>query len=289
MHSYYKAIGFSGSHSKSLVRGIINKAVSEYSENNHEDVKGKLIEIFVMVSENVGLTIHGEFLEDNSFEIEYSYPFLKPKIYEYYSDITIEKNVSNYSFSASCDNPSIGINIIFYLQNTLSYVNSTASNLVSSKVGLSGLSLSGKILMPNTRPEEFEKSYVESKVVRNNLIMDAKNGDEEAIENLTLEDLNMYTKLSKRIQYEDVLTIVDTSFMPYGIECDCYSIIGKIIDFETCSNRITGEELINFTLECNDVNVSVLINKKDLLGEPKVGRRFKGNIWLQGNIKFVEA
>jgi hypothetical protein len=28
------------------------------------------------------------------------------------------------------------------------------------------------------------------------------------------------------------------------------------------------------------------MNKKDLLGEPAVGRRFKGNIWLQGMIDF---
>jgi hypothetical protein len=26
------------------------------------------------------------------------------------------------------------------------------------------------------------------------------------------------------------------------------------------------------------------INEKDLLGEPEVGRRFKGNVWMQGTV-----
>jgi hypothetical protein len=37
---------------------------------------------------------------------------------------------------------------------------------------------------------------------------------------------------------------------------------------------------------CNDILFSVCINQKDLLGEPEVGRRFKGNIWMQGSVKY---
>lgn len=289
MHSYYRTIGFSGSQSKNIIRNIINKAIKEYIENNDDDIKGKLIEIYVMFDDEIGLTIHGEFLENKNFEVEYSFPFLKPQIYEVYQEIAIEKNVANYSFSASCDNPAAGISVIFYLQNALSYVNLITRFSSTAKVGLAALSLKGKIIMPNSRPEEYDKIYVESKKIRNNMINEAKNGNEEAMENLTLEEMNLYSKISKRIVHEDVLTIVDTSFMPYGIECDCYSVIGKILEIKECSNRITAESLYNFTIECNDVIMNVLINKKDLLGEPRVGRRFKGNIWLQGNIKFVDA
>lgn len=42
------------------------------------------------------------------------------------------------------------------------------------------------------------------------------------------------------------------------------------------------------TLECNDMDLDICINEKDLLGEPDVGRRFKGVIWLQGNINFPD-
>ena len=32
--------------------------------------------------------------------------------------------------------------------------------------------------------------------------------------------------------------------------------------------------------------MTVAINQAHLLGEPAVGRRFKGQIWLQGSVKF---
>ena len=42
------------------------------------------------------------------------------------------------------------------------------------------------------------------------------------------------------------------------------------------------------TIECNDILFNVGINKKDLLGEPAVGRRFKGQIWMMGKVNFKE-
>ena len=86
--------------------------------------------------------------------------------------------------------------------------------------------------------------------------------------------------------YEDVLSIVDSYFMPYGMECDQYQILGTILFFTKVSNNMTKESLYQMTIECNGLTFDICINEKDLLGEPDVGRRFKGNIWLQGNINF---
>ena len=44
--------------------------------------------------------------------------------------------------------------------------------------------------------------------------------------------------------------------------------------------------IYNLTLDCNDMVFHVIINKQDLLGEPKTGRRFKGQVWMQGTVKF---
>ena len=46
------------------------------------------------------------------------------------------------------------------------------------------------------------------------------------------------------------------------------------------------EELYLLVIESNDVVFEVCINKNNLLGEPLVGRRFKGTIWLQGTVNF---
>lgn len=53
-------------------------------------------------------------------------------------------------------------------------------------------------------------------------------------------------------------------------------------------NRMTQEEVIFMTLECNEIIIEVCINREDLFGEPAVGRRFKGVVWLQGFIEFPE-
>ena len=59
------------------------------------------------------------------------------------------------------------------------------------------------------------------------LLNAARSGDQTAIETLTLDDIDMYSQVSRRLANEDVFSIVDTYFMPYGIECDLYSIMGK--------------------------------------------------------------
>ena len=74
--------------------------------------------------------------------------------------------------------------------------------------------------------------------------------------------------------------------MPSGIECDQYSILGEIKDVALKKNRITGEEIYDMMLECNDLYFRVGINKMDLLGEPAMGRRFKGKIWMMGTANF---
>ena len=48
----------------------------------------------------------------------------------------------------------------------------------------------------------------------------AKAGDIEAMEQLTLEDMDTYTAVSSRSKKEDLFTIVTSYFMPQSVECD---------------------------------------------------------------------
>ena len=106
------------------------------------------------------------------------------------------------------------------------------------------------------------------------------------MENLTMEEMDTYSMISTRIVNEDILSIVDSYFMPYGIQCDQYSILGEILEVHTGSNIVTDEELVQMTIESNNMQFDVCINRKDLLGDPQVGRRFKGTVWLQGQLQF---
>jgi len=112
----------------------------------------------------------------------------------------------------------------------------------------------------------------------------AKQGDEEALDSLALADMDMYTTISKRLVHEDLYSIVETSFMPYGIECNHYSVLGEILELETVKNSFTGETVYLMNLQCNEICFDVCINQKDLLGVPEEGRRFKGIVWMQGYV-----
>ena len=133
---------------------------------------------------------------------------------------------------------------------------------------------------------QIEKAKVAAKN-RDELLEAAKNGDEDAMESLTIEDLDLYSMASRRATREDIYSIVDTTFMPSGIECDQYSILGEIKEVICKKNRFTGEEIYDLKVECNDLYFRVGINKMDLLGEPLPGRRFKGKIWMMGTAHFA--
>jgi hypothetical protein len=151
---------------------------------------------------------------------------------------------------------------------------------------LSALSGFGKILLPMKKEEPVPGRNEVPTAERSSLIAAAREGDEEAIESLTLEDIDIYSMISRRIQHEDVMSIVRSSFMPYGIESDQYSILGEILDYHTIENHRTKEKLLVLTLDCNDLIFDVCINQEDLLGEPAIGRRFKGVIWMQGRLEY---
>ena len=70
------------------------------------------------------------------------------------------------------------------------------------------------------------------------------------------------------------------------MECDKYQILGRILEWQEIENEYTKEKLYQMKLECNDIVLELCMNSKDLLGEPEIGRRFKGIVWLQGKVQF---
>lgn len=153
-------------------------------------------------------------------------------------------------------------------------------------VVLTGLSTGGSILLPVKKTERQKEAIKVSSTKRNSLISAAREGDPEAMESLTLGDMNLYRRISERMDKEDIFSIIDTSFMPAGLACDRYAVVGEILAAETIINDMTDEKIWLLDVECNDIFLTIAINHEDLLGEPAVGRRFKGDISLQGEVLF---
>ena len=106
------------------------------------------------------------------------------------------------------------------------------------------------------------------------------------MESLTLEDIDTYSKVSRRLASEDVFSIVESYLMPYGVECDCYSVLGEILELYEVENELTTKSLYIMKLEVNGLKFDVCVPASGLTGEPKEGRRFKGVVWMQGRINF---
>ena len=109
------------------------------------------------------------------------------------------------------------------------------------------------------------------------------------MQTITMEDMDTYGDLLGKIQESDILTLVDSFFMPTGAECDVYYIMGEVLACRQVRNPYTLDKIHVLTVFCSGIEFPIAINDKDLYGHPEPGRRFKGVIWLQGIIRFPGA
>jgi len=288
VHKFLRAVGFSNIRKKDL--DIILEEIIEHPDVmrvTKDSIGNEFSEILKFYGDNMGIMVRGSYDENDVFQINYYLPFSYYDGVSTQEQIDIEKHAEKESYAGVCDEVRLGVTLIFYLQNVADFLSEHRGNIHTKSLygaSLSALSVEGKILLP-IQQKVLEKQMANNKLeTRKKLIAEAREGNEEAIENLSIQDLDMYSQLSKRIRKEDVFSIVSTSFMPYGIESDQYSILGEIIELEEVINPITEEKIYSMEVECNDMHFRLIINQKDLLGEPAVGRRFKGSIWLQGTV-----
>ncbi|MFG6337976.1 MAG: DUF3881 family protein [Lachnospiraceae bacterium] len=291
MHKFMRAIGFSKltdrREEQRLITDIImNASHRSYTSNGEDTILAEFCEDF---AQDIGIAVCGEFDADEKFTYDYFYPYLRGTGISSCEDVSVERHADRESYAGVCDDIKVGVSLIFYLQNIVPYVKAQTTDMLpvtGTTLTLSGLSISGKILLPIGKDESDKQRIQRESMSRNQLIAAARRGDEDAIESLTLEDMDIYSTISKKILTEDVFSLVDTYFMPYGVECDQYSVMGEITDISLRVNRITREEIYVLRLCCNDLEFDVCINKEDLYGEPQIGRRFKGVIWMQGYINY---
>ena len=284
MHKYMRAIGFSEYTDRKKLKELLTDVImnsdhraytmnqegillGEFSKN-HTATRGAI------ESGTFGVAVCGEFDDNDKFIYEYYYPYLTGSGITSYEDVSVERHAEKDSYAGICDDIKVGISLIFYLRNRIPYIKAQSTGKLpirGTTLTLSGLSLTGSILLPIKKDEEQVLRVKKDSANRNKLLAAARQGDEDAIETLTLEDMDMYTTISRRIQKDDQ-----------------YSVLGEITELRLATNDVTGEKVYILTILCNELSFDVCINEKDIYGEPQVGRRFKGVIWLQGYINFPE-
>lgn len=291
IHSFLRSIGFRDIKKKAdlykILEDIINNPDTQTVEQDENG--NSFAECRKEFGEDFGIAVCGDFINTNEFRMEYYYPYLIGTGITTEEPIEIERHSEKESYAGICDEIRLGVTLIFYVQNNAEVMKKQQiagryKNGIHAT--LAGLAHSGRILLPVQKTEESVRQKTKSSENRIHLIAEAREGNQDAMEHLTLHDMDVYSSLSRRIMKEDILSIVDTSFMPYGIESDQYMIIAEILSCMKSRNSITDEEIWILTLNCNDMIFDICVNAEDLLGEPKEGRRFKGRIWMQGKINY---
>lgn len=288
MHSFLRAIGFSEYKTKAQIVELLNK-VAENPDNQTALVSSEpdtYVELTHYFGKDIGITWHGTIYEGEP-EYDYYFPFYFGRHTYLREGFSVEKRLANHSFTGVIEDLRSGVSVIFYIMNALDYIEWNENGQINYRrtpIALSALSTNGTILLPISKNErDLQREHKELKE-RTKLLAAARNGDERAMESLTFQDMDVYTKISRRIAKEDIFSIVSSSFMPYGLECDRYSIVAEILDVESTVNTVTGEKVWLMMLDYNGIILDLAINDLDLTGEPEAGRRFKGSIWLLGRL-----
>lgn len=287
MHKYLRAIGFRDLKNKKELKEILTDVIMTSSDRGFTqlDEDTKVAIMSKNISPSLGISVCGEFDEEGHFVYDYYFPYLRSYVKSVQEEITVERHSSQISFAGVCEEINFGVVVIFYLQNFAGYFEAKKNDeLNKSYVSLTGLSTNGLIIFPlqkSSMQKRSQKIYSEN---RKNLIQDARRGVESAIESLSIQDMGIYNTICKKIQESDVYSLVDTTFIPCGVESDHYAVLGEILHVKKETNMYTGDKIFILTINCNDIMMDIAINEEDLMGVPEVGRRFKGDIWLQGSV-----
>ena len=258
MHEYLRAVGFSGIQDKEELNRLLDFVENCYQKEQTVGGRdsGDFSERKKAFAPRMGIMLRGEYDEKDQFQREYYYPYFEGKQEKFYEDLMVERHAEKESYAGVCDDLSLGVSLIFYVQNVADFLVEKKLNKLAKctvTLRLSGLSIEGKILLPVLKEKMTEEENTEAVYQRTRLIQAARDGDEDAIENLTLEDMDMYSMISERIVREDVFSIVASYFMPYGVECDHYNVLGEIQEVTLVQNSFTKEEIYVMTIESHDL------------------------------------
>ena len=232
LHKFLRAIGFSQFDTRKKIQALVKACVLDstekyFTENGDDTMLAEYCKDF---SPNFGIAVCGELSDNNNkFSYDYYYPYLRADKISTYEDINIERHASRESYAGVCDDIRLGVSLIFYLQNMIDYVRIKDSGKLpvrGTSLCLSALSIEGMVMMPIKKDDRQKETIKKKTNNRYRLIQAAREGDEKAIESLTLDDMDTYSFISRRALNEDIFSIVDSYFMPYGAECDQYSVLG---------------------------------------------------------------
>lgn len=295
MHAYMRAIGLSeGKINENDIELICESVYDEYDHMEsvlEDEKKVTFMELSKEFGRGIGLKVLGE-QDGLGFHRTSYFPYVKCADEGSDGSVGIQAKTNGDSFIGVCNDGRVGAPLIFSLQNPGVYLRGRKEDPSSEyrvTTTFAALSLQGRIILPaKSKAERMAQGMSDWAMERQDTVELAKMGDEKALQMVTLQNLDLYSMVQQRLsEGEDIFSIVDTYFIPYGMESDQYHMLANIDRVVPVYSMITREMVWKMDVECSGLRFTLCINADDLEGYPSGGMRFRGDIWLQGNINFM--
>lgn len=294
MHEYMRSIGLTDDKLTEYdVDKLCDSVYEEFDrmETVRDDEKRvNFLELTKDFGKGFGLKVLGQ-QDKSGFHRTSYYPYVMGTDSGSEGSVGIQKKSNGDSYIGVCNDGRVGAPLVFTLQNPGVYlrgVKEDPTHQYRVTTTFSALSLMGRVLLPTrTRAQQLAWEPSEWEQERIDTIELAKMGDTAALQNVTLQNLELYSMVQQRIaDGDDILSIVDTYFIPYGMESDQYHILANIRRTIPVKSTVTGEPVWRMELSIDRLNMDMCICAKDLEGYPTAGMRFKGDVWIQGRLNF---
>lgn len=286
---YIRALGFSDYDTKEKAEHLVGEIIADPTGKYLYEVKdeGIYVEYHKTYGKKFGLAIRGTINEEEEISVHTLLPYSEGNYLTETQEVDVVKLEEKDVYHVFCEEQDSGTPISFYLQNVKEYLEVEEDDEVFIEgVKLMAYCVEGTVILPIDKDETDLLLEEEEDKIRRELLEQAREGDEEAINRLDEEAIEASRILQERLKNEDILSVLEGFYVPVGDEDDIYSILGNITEIELLTNRLTNEEIFRLKVMCMSIPLDLFINKTDLIGYPSLGMRIKATCWMHGDIVF---
>jgi hypothetical protein len=291
MYEYFDAVGLAGCDQNAFrtMETVLemNPSVKVVASNNTKD--DNKVELSLYLGENLGIRACGFDDRNGNFVRESYFPFFESdRVTIKQEDLDFKRKRNSDEVLLCSEVKELEFTLFSFVQNFYEVTDGVSLNLTDEYkmlyrgVSLTGLSSQGMILLPKGDGNDQELEKIEAR--RRRLKNEIYSGNDNAFDQLTLTEMQIYSKIDKRVKNNGVYGVIENTFRPRTIDLDIYMVIGTIEDIRKVKTDVNGQIVYLLDLNCCGLDFIVAINSGDLVGIPKEGRRFKGEVWLQSRI-----
>lgn len=312
MNLFLRSIGFKGYSAEdedALIRRVISAGIKS-GRIFRNDKHGRAM-IMYGTGVSAGIAVYGRMVKDRFvYDTHFPYLFTNRSVNE--KEIVVFRNLMSEGFCAVSEG-SRNTPHMFHVSNPLDLLfeidHQRAEDdpdyeaegegalrhvvLKDVNVSYSGMAVAASVLLAAYDKHKYFRStdadakklpYTETSDEHTDRLPQGNGGGVSIINTPAREDGRAVSNV-KRAEREDILSIVDTHFYPGGHTGDSFVVLGNITGMREEENIITGQTFYIVTIQADNETFDVAVNTADVIGEPRVGRRFNARMWLHGYVR----